>query len=334
MKNSNQQDSFDELRVLLIYGRTNRHLGLWDDLKDDHRVVLRSAELKKDLSTVYKYLFRFVRMLEKLKVRTHVYHKFYQYSDIFDIIPKVKHLLIIDGALNTILINDLIKCKQINPQLQVSLYLLNSIAAKSPVMNGVRPKMKQYEWDNIYTFDNCDAKKHGFKYLGFCYYSNHAISNQKTSSSEVFFTGGLKGGREQMIYDVYTFFKCQNIKCDFFLMPFRNTDVKLIEGPTYYYGWKPYQEILEHVSNSNCILEIVQDGQHGASLRYFEAVTMNKKLLTNNNSIVDFPFYNPRWMKIFKTIEDIDIKWIKEIDDVNYGYNNEFSPKNLISKLH
>ena len=81
-------------------------------------------------------------------------------------------------------------------------------------------------------------------------------------------------------------------------------------------------------------MEILQKGQTGPTLRYFEAVCYNKKLLTNNPHIVNFPFYKPEWMKIYQKPEDIDINWLKEKEQIDYGYNGEFSPTKLIDFLY
>lgn len=116
-----------------------------------------------------------------------------------------------------------------------------------------------------------------------------------------------------------------------------STDVSVCSGEglsIFMGGWKPYEEVIQSVVNTNCILEVMQDNQEGATLRYLEAVVYNKKLLTNNKSITTFPFYNPQYMKIFETVDDIDINWIKNQDVVDYGYKDEFSPKRLSADLN
>lgn len=321
-----------EPNVLLIYGTTNIHLGLWNDLKNDNRVILRTTQLRVS-STPGKLLYRFFRYFDHF-IKTSFKHLFFQYNDIFKQVNNINHLVIIDGALRTINIKELIKCKKINPHVKIYLYLLNSMEAQSPLMRGVRPKINQYKWDVIYTFDAKDAEKYGYVYLGFNYYSNHQLSLPLSStSSDVFFVGGLKGGRTNLINDLYNHFILKNLKCDFYLMPFGNEPVAQLPGIYYYRGWRPYEDILEHVQQTNCIIEIMQEGQTGATLRFFEAVCMNKKLLTNNSNIVSFPFYNPQWMKIFKSIDDIDIDWIKKEEKVDYNYKNEFSPIYFIDFL-
>ena len=93
----------------------------------------------------------------------------------------------------------------------------------------------------------------------------------------------------------------------------------------------PYSNVLKNVSESNCILEILQNNQAGPSLRFFEAVFYNKKLLTNNCHIVDFPYYNPQYMKFFKGTDDIDIEWLLDNSiNVEYNYKGDFSPLHML----
>ena len=321
-------------KVLLIYGRTNQHLGLWCDLENDERVILRSTQLR--VSKIFeKILYKLFVLYDRL-AHTTIKHIFFQYNDIYELIRDVSHFVVIDGALNIINVSELKKCKMINPNVKIYLYLLNSMDAQSPIMRGVRHKIGSFDWDNIYTFDSHDAQKYGYHYLGFNYYSLHKFDSSSQDvilQNDVFFVGGLKGGRTNMIYDIYSQLLAGNVKCDFYLMP--SKDISLIQQPGifYYRGWRPYEDILKHVQKANCILEIMQKGQTGATLRYFEAVIMNKKLLTNNPNIVDFPFYNPKWMRIIENIDDIDVDWVKKREEIDYNYDGEFSPIHFIDYL-
>ncbi|WP_288230188.1 hypothetical protein [uncultured Faecalicoccus sp.] len=94
-----------------------------------------------------------------------------------------------------------------------------------------------------------------------------------------------------------------------------------------------YEEVLHRELQATCILEVVQDGQKALTLRPYEAVAYNRKLLTNNRSILEFEFYNPRNMQYFERVEDIDWEWVKEDTDVDYGYNGEFSPTHLMEDI-
>ena len=316
-------------KVLLIYGHTNNHLGLWNDLKEDTRVILRTTE-PRELNWFMNRIKRIYKKIPNIAKHVPIKHLFYQYIDIIKIIPHVQHLLVIDGALKFIDISELNKCRRKNKELKISLYLINSVNANSPIMKSVIPKIPQFKWDKIYTFDANDAKQYGFTHLGFNYYSSHSHESSLLSTSDVFFVGGLKGGRTEIIYNLYTYLSSHGVRCDFHLMPIENLAIKHLAGICYCKSWQPYEEILEKVQQTNCIIEIVQEGQSGATLRYFEAVTMNKKLLTNNPHIKEFPLYNPKWMKTFQDIEDIDMEWLLRDEKVDYGYQGEFSPTHLI----
>ncbi len=54
-----------------------------------------------------------------------------------------------------------------------------------------------------------------------------------------------------------------------------------------------YDEILNETKKAKCILEIIQEGQSGWTLRTMEALFLDKKLITNNKNIKNFDFYNP-----------------------------------------
>ena len=69
------------------------------------------------------------------------------------------------------------------------------------------------------------------------------------------------------------------------------------------------------------------------TLRYYEAITYNKKLITNNEMVKKLPFYNPYYMFVFCDPEDIDLAWVKRSVKVDYHYNNEFSPKELVKDI-
>lgn len=58
-----------------------------------------------------------------------------------------------------------------------------------------------------------------------------------------------------------------------------------------HYSWRmDYTEVCKYVMESNSVIEILQDGQEGISLRVFESLFFEKKLVTNNRHIVDYDF--------------------------------------------
>ncbi len=55
----------------------------------------------------------------------------------------------------------------------------------------------------------------------------------------------------------------------------------------------PYDRNLQYVLQSFCIIEVVQEGQEGLTLRALEALVYGKKLITTLRNIVNYDFYNP-----------------------------------------
>ena len=236
-----------------------------------------------------------------------------------------------DAALNNISFNFLKKLKR--KGIIVDLYFINSLEAKSPTIAEVKKIYKRFKWNHIFTFDPIDANKYNLEFLGFNYYSKIIMENSYNTNCDVFFVGGLKGEREKEIFSLYDYLCVNNIKSTFYLNVYGNNKVTRRDGINFVRKWIPYKQIVDCIMHSKCVIEILQKNQHGTSLRYFEAVCYNKKLLTNNKDIVNYPFYNPKYMKIFTNINDIDINWIREDINIEYNYNDEFSPKHLVEYL-
>lgn len=45
------------------------------------------------------------------------------------------------------------------------------------------------------------------------------------------------------------------------------------------------------------------------------------------------PFFDDRFIHFYNHIEDIDWDWVKRREEIDYGYNGEFSPVNLLTRI-
>lgn len=206
----------------------------------------------------------------------------------------------------------------------VKLYALvtDSMHAGSPHMNLVRDKLLTDVWEMVLTYDRYDAKEYGFTWFGYTYYSYIETAGTDHVLSDIYYVGFNKGGREKKVLGIYQYLTERGIKCRF--------DVVSNEKGCDLKKKIPYPEVLEKVKSSNCILEILQEGQETQSIRYFEALVYNKKLLTNNRHVSELPYYDERFMKYFKDFNEIDAAWISERAPIEYGYRGEYSPIHLI----
>ena len=57
--------------------------------------------------------------------------------------------------------------------------------------------------------------------------------------------------------------------------------------------WVPYSDNLRNVLNSRALLELMQPGQSGPTIRTMEAMFMNRKLISNNSALRETALYHP-----------------------------------------
>lgn len=55
----------------------------------------------------------------------------------------------------------------------------------------------------------------------------------------------------------------------------------------------PYSSYIDIVKASKCIIDIVQEGQIGTTMRTMEALFSGKKIISNNKYLKDYDFYHP-----------------------------------------
>jgi len=209
----------------------------------------------------------------------------------------------------------------------VVLFFIDNLSNDYPSVSNAKQLFNKKIFDRVFTFSKEDSNKYGID-LNLCYYHKKDIGDKIIIKNDLFFVGNIKS-RLNKIKELGLFFNKHAIKIDFNLSG-NAYDLGFSYNSI---GYLPYEECVKLMMGSNCILDIVDNEDSSVSLRYFEAIVYNKKLLTNNKKIVEMPLYNPKYMKVFDTLEDIDINWVKHQEEVNYNYNNEFEPINFIKKL-
>lgn len=153
-----------------------------------------------------------------------------------------------------------------------------------------------------------------------------------------FYFCGADKGRGKYIEEIAKKCKEQDINFEMDLVLDLDYAIKTDEYPSIRIkrrgeGFFSYDYLLGRAIDSNCILELVQEGQEGFTLRFYEAICYNKKLLTNNKSVLNSNYYDERYIQYFNNIECIDWQWVKEKVDVDFGYAGEYSPIRLLNNI-
>lgn len=134
--------------------------------------------------------------------------------------------------------------------------------------------------------------------------------------------------------DAFYTLKNWGLKLNFILAHVPETERVNENGITYINGRSiTYRENLVNVRNTKCLLEVIQKESKGYTLRTLEAIAYGKRLISNNDSLLTAPFYNPDFIEMVSSFKDISssfIERIKNVNEVDYNYISELSPIKLL----
>lgn len=218
------------------------------------------------------------------------------------------------------------KLKKKNPNVKYAMIMYDSFsnpAAKRAI------KMIPI-FDIVLSFDDNDCNKYGLEKIYSTFsYPKGMIKNDKYKSKAFFV--GQADTRIDIMKKVFEYITKSVSGCKFIVNGIKKSEEKIIKDVWYNHPLT-YKEELLMAYNTDCIFEFVKEGQTGITLRTCEAIAFNKKLITNNLNIVNMPFYDKKYMRVFKTEKDIDISFVEEEKDVNYNKESieYFSPERII----
>lgn len=217
------------------------------------------------------------------------------------------------------------------------LYFLDDIANVNS--NIAFDKLKRIDFDVVCTFDKKNAEEYGFTHV-YSMYSRLNDSCDDTKYGAVFI--GSDKGRFTIIEEIFNWLSSEGIdgvdskdRIQHFFSVFQTSGkhVMKYDGKMRFNQSLDYCDVVKIVKQSNCIIDIVIGEQSGLSLRAYEAIAYNKKLITNNSAIKDFPYYDERYMRYFSDVKDIDVSFVEDVDVVDYGYTDEYSPWNFLCRV-
>lgn len=155
----------------------------------------------------------------------------------------------------------------------------------------------------LWSYDQYDCKKYNMQYNTTYYFSK--ISIPKVNILYDIFFIGMDKGRINKLLELEKVFQKQGLLSYFHITrPEKENANK--------YKFKDsisYEKVLEIIASSRCILDIVQENQHGLTQRPMESIFLRKKLITNDINIQNYDFYNRNNIFI---IEKDDFSSLKE----------------------
>lgn len=159
-------------------------------------------------------------------------------------------------------------------------------------------------FDLVMSFDPKEAGEYGISYHPLVYSADPETDVSQPPESDVFFLG-LAKNRLPTILKAYETLREGGLSCRFFLAGVKKAD-QLYKEDIRYITHMSYQDNLREVKGTRCMLEVMQTGGHGYTLRMMEAVAYNKKMITNNPEIHKAPFFSAELIQQFNAPDKID----------------------------
>ncbi len=171
--------------------------------------------------------------------------------------------------------------KSINPQLRVVFWYWN------PVFRSLNPNDIPGDLCEKWSFDKNDCELFNMKSNTTFYLDNITLPQNSILYDVIFL--GLDKGRRSFINDIEDKMVKNGAKPYFYIVD-DNANKRNYKGS---FPLISYYEYLTIISKSIAILDFIQEGQNGLTLRPMESLFFQKKLITNDVSIKQYNFYNP-----------------------------------------
>ena len=207
----------------------------------------------------------------------------------------------------------------------------------------VSEKILDYDnlFDQIYVFDKQDVidyPNYNLKAITNCFFEE---DNSTEKSIDFSYIGVNTENRFDILSNFYDVLKTINNDCtiSFYLKQdefhLKNSDKLLLLEKSF-----TYQECLELSNQSKILIDLKREEHDGLSLRFFEAMNYNNKIITNNTSVVKYDFYNPNNIFItdFKNLEGLENfiqkPFVKMSNEIINQYNFKYWIKNVLKNTN
>ena len=308
-----------ENRLARAFEDSGYHVDLFDERPSNS--ALAKICIRKDVKAYRGTVRRYIEsIIEKQK------------GKIYDYVVVIK-----GEAINEKLVELL---RHAYPDAKFLLYLWDSVCN----IPGCEVRMKLY--DRVMTFDPEDAKKYHIGFLPIPYgQEQFQIAQQGKLEYDVAFIGTAHSIRPRVVSQVEKICRENGKKCfAYFYSPhilvywlnrLTNPDYRYIKKRDIHFSSLSPEETYRIYSQSKCVLDIEHPRQHGTTTRPVEMLPMHKKIITTNENVKKFPFYNENnFCIIDRDNPQIDGRFFDlPYVPVDQKILDEYSPAAFVKKL-
>ena len=184
--------------------------------------------------------------------------------------------------------------------------------------------------DLIVSFDYNDCDKYQMIYHPLVYSDIREKITEYKEKSDIYFCGAEKN-RLGTILEAYNVFQDLGFKCDFTVITNNYKLLNDYSGGIHFCRSFSYHENLQHIKSCKAMIEIMQKGGSGYTIRALECIAFNKKLITNNSYINRATFYDNNNFMYYEKMTDSDIysKFINS-EATSYKYIKAILPHRFL----
>ena len=166
----------------------------------------------------------------------------------------------------------------------------------------------QNKVDLAITYDKKEAVKYGIHYFQERYYSKQIEHNNNDFQQDVYYLGSAKD-RLDRIYEIFYHLVKHGVKCKFQIVGAQTKDQISCEGIEFI---KPisYLDNIENVIKSKCILDISQKGSQDITLRMQEAISYERRLITDCSADIGYLFNDGQLFQ-FTEVQSVNPELVK-----------------------
>lgn len=165
-----------------------------------------------------------------------------------------------------------------------------------------------------WTYDSHDSRKYGMNLnTRMCYYASYC-QEKREPEYDLLFVGRDKG-RGEFLFQLEKEMHAAGMKTFFRVIG----DTRLEKHKDKRYGAEmPYEQICALIARSRAILNVTLPNQEGLSVRDFESVANDVKLITTNPKIMEREIYNENNILVIDTVDTARIREFLEKPFVPY----------------
>lgn len=149
-------------------------------------------------------------------------------------------------------------------------------------------------FDEIFSFDRDDARNHHFKLIT----NYNYLPETKITETPKFDLVYLASFDNRLLFLSKIIKKLQDLKLTSQVMVVgkktwkKNLNLQINPSITYTRKRIKHEEIPAYYKKGMVLLDLIRENQTGLSFRIFEAMALKKKIITNNQTVKEYDFYN------------------------------------------